>query len=392
MTNNSWRDLKLSEVVDIISGGTPKTSVSEYWSGPIPWLSVADFNNGKKFVSAAEKSITEIGLKNCSSKLLQKNDIIISARGTVGVVAMLEREMAFNQSCYGIRAKENSINEYIYYFLKSAVRDFLQVANGGVFDTITRQTFDEIEISLPPLPEQKAIAEVLTSLDDKIDLLHKQNKTLEQLAETLFRHYFIDNAKDDWEERPLDKIADFLNGLACQKYPPKNEIDKLSVLKIKELRSGFGEDCDWATTDAPTEYFVKSGDIIFSWSGSLLVKIYSGRNCILNQHLFKVTSPKYPKWFIYLWTKNHLEKFIEIAESKATTMGHIKRSDLSSSMVLVPSDDEIKEMDKIFTPTLEKIILNNGQISNIEKLRDQLLPKLMSGEVSLSPELRVSYV
>src|SRR5690625_3953024 len=113
-----WKEITLAEIVTLIGGGTPKTSVSEYWGGQIPWLSVVDFNNGKKYVFDTEKKITEKGLENSSTKLLEKGDIIISARGTVGVVAMLGKQMAFNQSCYGVRANKNSTNEYVYYLLK----------------------------------------------------------------------------------------------------------------------------------------------------------------------------------------------------------------------------------------------------------------------------------
>ena len=238
-----------------------------------------------------------------------------------------------------------------------------------------------LPVPLPSLREQEAITAVLASLDDKIDLLHRQNKTLESLAQTLFRHWFIDGAEDDWEERPLDEVADYLNGLACQKYPPENEAERLPVLKIKELRNGLSDQSDWATSNVSDEYIVENGDVIFSWSGSLMVKIWDGTSCVLNQHLFKVTSAEFPKWFYYLWTIYHLEKFIAIAASKATTMGHIKRGDLSNSMVLIPSQQELEKMDRAIAPLLDKLILNNRQIAKLTALRDTLLPKLMSGEV-----------
>ncbi|MDI3528016.1 MAG: type restriction enzyme subunit, partial [Tenuifilum sp.] len=222
---------------------------------------------------------------------------------------------------------------------------------------------------------------VLSSLDDKIDLLHRQNKTLEQMAETLFRQWFVEEADESWEKRPLSSIANFLNGLACQKYPPKNELEKLPVLKIKELRNGISDDCDFATTEVKPEYIVENGDIIFSWSASLMVKIWDGEKCVLNQHLFKVTSAEFPKWYYYLWTKYHLDRFMAIAKAQATTMGHIKRKDLDNAMVLVTTEDEMVQFSKIQTPIIEKIIENNIQIRTLEKLRDTLLPKLMSGEV-----------
>lgn len=382
---DNWKEYKLGEIIHLIGGGTPKTSVPEYWNGDIPWLSVSDFNNDLKYVYDAEKKITQLGLDNSSTKILSKEQIIISARGTVGVISMIGRDMAFNQSNYGIDGKEEFIeNHFLYYLLKDTVNIFISNSYGAVFNTITKRTFDQIDVTLPPIPEQKAIAEVLSSLDDKIDLLHRQNQTLEQMAETLFRKWFVEDANESWEERPLSGIATFLNGLACQKFPPKNEIDKLPVLKIRELKDGFTANSDWATTEIDKKYLVANGDIIFSWSASLLVKIWDGGDCVLNQHLFKVTSEEFPKWFYYLWSKYHLDQFIAIAKAHATTMGHIKRGDLDDAMVFVPSNIEIEEMNKTFEPIIDKIIANNKQLKSLKKLRDNLLPKLMSGEIRVN--------
>ena len=271
-----------------------------------------------------------------------------------------------------------------YYLISEYGQEEINIRNvGSTQPKLPLYNIKVIPIPLPPLSEQKAIALVLSSLDDKIDLLHRQNKTLEAVAETLFRQWFIEEAKEDWEEKPLDEIADYLNGLACQKFPFENDVDRLPVLKIKELRNGFTKNSDWVTSKVLEQYIVKNGDVIFSWSGSLLVKIWNGKNCVLNQHLFKVTSEKYPKWFYYFWTKHHLQKFISIAESKATTMGHIKRGDLHVVMVLVPSKEETEEMGIIMDPIVEKLIKNTKQICTLEQLRDTLLPKLMSGVVRM---------
>ena len=283
------------------------------------------------------------------------------------------------------KSKGHHVAKYLYYFLKNM--DLNQHAGGSSHPLVTQTLLNSLEVEYTISPsEQKTIASVLSSLDDKIDLLYRQNKTLEAMAETLFRQWFVEEVKEDWKEKPLDMIAEYLNGVACQKYPPKNNVDRLPVLKIKELRNGFTENSDWATTDVDEAYIVQSGDVIFSWSGSLMVKIWDGRKCVLNQHLFKVTSDKYPKWFIYLWTKCHLDKFIAIAESKATTMGHIKRKDLSHSMVLVPTEPELNNMNTIVCPIIDKIILNNAQLGTLEKIRNTLLPKLMSGEVRVEYE------
>lgn len=380
-----WKEYELGTIIDLIGGGTPKTNISEYWGGNINWLSVVDFNNGKKYVFDTEKKITESGLKNSSTKLLNKNDIIISARGTVGAIAMLGKEMTFNQSCYGVRGKEKYLDQdYLYYLLKDSVNNLLQISHGGVFDTITKETFNNIKILLPQISEQKAISNILSSLDSKIELLNLLNITIEKMMLTLFRHWFEENIKEEWESKSLSSIATFLNGLACQKFPPKNEIDKLPVLKIKELGNGISDSSDWATTDVKDEYIVHNGDVIFAWSASLMVKIWNGGDCILNQHLFKVSSNEYPKWFYYMWCKYHLDEFLAIAESHATTMGHIKRGDLDEAKVLIPSDEELDAMSEQMEPLIDKIIANNKQITSLTKLRDTLLPKLMSGEIRVN--------
>src|SRR2546426_155675 len=144
-----WRRTPLADAIEIIGGGTPKTSIPEYWDGDIPWLSVADFNTGHRWASTAAKSITGRGLNESATTILERGDIIISARGTVGVLAQVARPMAFNQSCYGIRARDNvAINDFIYYALYRAVAQMKQVAHGGVFDTVTRDTFNLLEIDL----------------------------------------------------------------------------------------------------------------------------------------------------------------------------------------------------------------------------------------------------
>ena len=170
---------KLSEIMEIIGGGTPKTSKSEYWNGNIPWLSVKDFNNNNRYVYETEKTITEEGLQNSSTKLLQKDDIIISARGTVGELAMIPYPMAFNQSCYGLRATPDIVDPtYLYYLLKYNIRLLLKNTHGSVFDTITRDSFSSIEVEIPEMKEQMRIASILSKFDDKIELNTRINKNL----------------------------------------------------------------------------------------------------------------------------------------------------------------------------------------------------------------------
>lgn len=170
---------KLSEIMFLIGGGTPKTTIPEYWNGDIPWLSVKDFNNDNRYVYTTEKSITQKGLENSSARLLMKDDTIISARGTVGEIAMIPFPMAFNQSCYGLRAKQNIVDPiFLYYLVKYNVHVLQQNTHGSVFDTITRDTFDGIEVEIPEMSAQRRIAGILSSVDDKIELNLQINDNL----------------------------------------------------------------------------------------------------------------------------------------------------------------------------------------------------------------------
>lgn len=277
-------------------------------------------------------------------------------------------------------------SRYLYYLLsQDDFFDYVMFGSKGCkMPRGDKAHIMDFVFSLPPLSEQQAIASILSSFDDKIDLLNRQNDTLEKMAETLFRKWFVVEAKEEWKEKPLSQIANFLNGLACQKFLPKDDIHKLPVLKIKELNNGITDDSDWATTDIDKDYIVENGDVIFAWSASLMVKIWNGEKCILNQHLFKVTSKDYPKWFYLMWCKRYLEEFKAIAITHATTMGHIKRGDLDRAFVAIPTQSELKNMTHKMQPIIDKFISNNKQICTLTALRDTLLPKLMSGDVKVN--------
>jgi type I restriction enzyme S subunit len=393
---SEWKEYKLGGVIELIGGGTPKTNNLSFWGGEIPWLSVVDFNNGRKYVSQTEKSITEDGLNNSSTKILDKGDIIISARGTVGVIAMLDKPMAFNQSCYGIRSKEKfSFNDYLYYLLKNTVAELSQFSHGGVFDTITRDTFNEIDILLPPLPEQKAIASVLSSLDNKIDLLHRQNATLEKMAETLFRQWFVEEAKEEWEEKKLDELltitsskrifyAEYVSS-GVPFYRSKEIIELrntgstkselyISNSRFEEIRSKFG---------SPQE-----GDILMTSVGTLGVA-YRVKSC--DNFYFKDGNLTWfkdfkdiPSSIIYLWLISKIGQ----EELNSITIGSTQQAltieGLKGIVFRIPPKKVIAKCEKEFDVIISKIDTNQQKIRILTSLRDTLLPKLMSGKVKIN--------
>jgi type I restriction enzyme, S subunit len=360
---SGWRECKLGEIITLEYG----KALQNYREGK--GIYVVFGTNGN------------IGLTD--TFIYDKPALIIGRKGAYRGVHLSIKPFFVIDTAFYTKNKIKDLDiVYLYYWFKCV--DINSMDSGSAIPSTSRDEIYELDILLPTPPEQKAIANVLSSFDDKIDLLHRQNKTLESIAETLFRQSFLEEVQEEWETRPLSSIAKFLNGLACQKNSPQNDIEKLPVLKIKELSSGITELSDWATSKVKPEYIVEFGDVIFAWSASLMVKVWDGERCVLNQHLFKVTSEDFPKWFYLMWCKHHLAEFISISSGHATTMGHIKRGDLDTAMVIVPSEHELKGMSKIMTPLLEKQIANAKQIKSLEKLRDTLLPKLMSGEVRVA--------
>jgi type I restriction enzyme, S subunit len=386
---SDWKVLKIGDIADVtkLAGYEYTKHFTYVEDGEIIALRALNVREGTLDLTDLKKIKKNVSDALIRSKLF-KGDILFTYVGAnIGQFAIVPENDKFHlaPNICRIRCSEKCNYYFLYsYFRTNVFRDSLEgYSHGSSQPTLPMGIIRKIPVPIPPLKNQLQITSTLSSIDNKIDLLNRQQITLDKLLETLFRKWFIEDPNTSWESLPLSKVSNFLNGLACQKYPPKNEIDKLPVLKIRELSNGVTNNSDWASTDVKPEYIVRNGDVIFAWSASLMVKIWDGQDCILNQHLFKVTSEDYPKWFYYLWCKHHLAEFISIAASHATTMGHIKRGDLDEAKVLIPSPEELAVMTEQAEPLIDKIIANNIQINTLTKLRDSLLPKLMSGEVTV---------
>ena len=384
---NEWKIYKLSEIGTIIGGATPSTSNPHYYGGQIPWITPKDLStlNGR-FIEKGERNITEKGLSSCSAQLLPQGSILFTSRAPIGYVAIAKNPITTNQGFKSIVPNEKVNNIFLYYLMVYNKSNIEAMGSGTTFKEVSGSTMKKVEIKIPNIDVQKRIASILASLDDKIELNRRINDNLEEQAKALFNHYFIQNTENlgEWQDGVLTDIAQYLNGLAMQKYPAMPNEAGLPVLKIKELGQGQCDtNSDRCSSLIKPEYIISDGTIIFSWSGTLLVDIWCGGKCGLNQHLFKVSSAKYPQWFVFYWTKHHLNKFIRIAKDKAVTMGHIKRCDLEISKVKIPSKQALVNLDKLFSPIFNRMVTCRIENRKLSSLRDTLLPKLMSGEISV---------
>ena len=373
---------KLSEVMDLIGGGTPKTSKLEYWNGDIPWLSVKDFNNGFRYVYETEKSITQLGLENSSTKLLQKGDIIISARGTVGEIATIPFPMAFNQSCYGLRAKSGIVtSDYLYYLIKHNVSVLKKNTHGSVFDTITRSTFDNIEVEIPSIEIQEKITSILSDCDDKIELNNAINNNLEQQAQAIYQQMFVDNPSPEWKEGTLSDIADITMGQSPS-GSSYNEESNGTIFFQGRAEFGFRFPTVRLFTTEPKR-MACANDTLMSVRAPVGDLNVAHTDCCIGRGLAAIHSKTNHQSFV-LYTMFSLKKQLDVFNGEGTVFGSINRNSLNEMPILIPSDEKLDEFEGIVAPMDTAIRNNYDEICRLEQIRDSLLPKLMSGELDVS--------
>jgi len=389
--SDDWKSYKLSEIITLIGGGTPKTTNTEYWGGDIPWLSVKDFNNDFRYVYTTEKTITRLGLEQSSTTLLQKDDIIISARGTVGETAMIPYPMAFNQSCYGIRAKWDLVDSiFLYYLLKNSIKTLKNNAHGSVFDTITRDTFDGISIALPPLPIQKKIAAILSSLDDKIEQNTRMNKVLEEIARALFQRWFVAFEFPDAEGKPYKsaggKMVESEMGMVPEGWRVGTIGDVVKITSGKRpLRkeSELSPECNIPILGASSVMGYTS-DVLYN--EPILVTGRVGTHGIIQ----KSNTPCWPsdntlvitsRWYEFAYQELLLVDYKNM--NRGSTQPLITQGDLKKILIILPSETNMNLFESMMSGIASQINLNIDQSGVLSNLRDNLLPKLVSGEIEI---------
>ena len=412
-----WNCVSMTDIVDIQGGAQPPASEfsDKQLPGYIRFVQIRDFDNDnhETYIKDSKR------WKKCN-----KSDVMIARYGAAIGRICRGQAGAYNVALAKVMPSKSVDINFIYYLLKSdwfqqpIIRSSGRSAQAG----FNKSDLSVIKLPHPPLPEQRRIAHILGTLDDKIENNRKTAKTLEAMAQAIFQSWFVDfdpvRAKmagespesickrlkltpeilnlfpdrlvdselgeipEGWEVKPLESVANFLNGLAMQKFPSRGPEDTLPVIKIAQLRSGSLVGADHSSRDIEPQYIVHDGDILFSWSGSLECVLWSGGTGALNQHLFKVT-PKatYPRWIVYFGIHHHLSYFREIAAGKATTMGHIQRHHLSDTVLTIPSRMNLETISKPVQAMFEAVWKKISEAKKLSDIRDTLLPKLISGEI-----------
>ena len=383
---SEWQNFKLREVGTLQRGRSrhrPRYAF-HLFNGPYPFIQTGEVREARKYVSTFENTYSEAGL--AQSKLWPKGTLCITIAANIAELAILGFDACFPDSVLGFIPDETRSDlDFVYYTLTHFQKQLKHIGEGSVQDNINLGTFEDIEFPFPSLPEQKAIASVLSSLDDKIDLLHRQNKTLEAMAETLFRQWFIEEAKEDWEYVELGSVVETSSGgTPSRKEMSYYENGSIHWVKSKELNGSFITETEEMITDEA----VKKSSAKLLPAYSTLIAMYGAtvgeyalitKTMTCNQAVCALKENEaYPYTFIFMYVKNQKDELINQAVGSAQQ----NISQILIKKLPIPTcTARINEYHQLVIPWFKKMQLNVEQIQILEKLRDTLLPKLMSGEV-----------
>jgi type I restriction enzyme S subunit len=399
----------LGDIGNIITGKTPPTNNPNNYGNDYMFIGPTDLH--KHFIiNKSEKMISKQGLESIKGSILNDLSILVGCIGwDMGNVGLVKEKCATNQQINAITNIKDVFNPYYIYYWLTGKKEFLFKQASVTRTPILRKSdFSKISINIPKKTIQDRVALFLFSLDSKIELNNRINAELESLAKTIYDYWFVQfdfpNADGKpykssggemvyveelkreipagWKVDSLWKIANYFNGLPMQNNRPIDD-NYLRVIKIREMNEGFSENTEFAKADIPKEAIVEDGDILFSWSATLDVKMWTQGKGALNQHIFKVTSNKFPKTFYYYELKNYLNHFKMMAERRKTTMGHITQEHLKQSRIVIPPNELVNQAHTMLTPMFEKRILLDKENQQLTQLRDWLLPMLMNGQVSI---------
>ena len=377
-----WNRVPLIDYIELIGGGTPKTTVPEYWNGNIPWLSVKDFNNDKRYVYSTEKHISQSGFENSPTKMLHKDDIIISARGTVGEIAMIPFDMAFNQSCYGIRASRGIDQPFLYYLLKNCISQLKRMTHGSVFDTITRDTFANIEVDIPDAETQKRISSVLADIDNKIEVNDAINDNLQQQAAALFSSLYD---RSNTEVRFTDLIQilgggtpktgenTYWNGNIAF-FTPKDVGTPYTLITEKTISKEGLSHCNSRLYPVNTVFVTARGTV-----GKVGM---SGVPMAMNQSCYALVGKETHQLLVYFYTLKAVDRLKH--KASGAVFDAITTRDFESEQIMKLSDDDATAFLRVAEPMFQEVLNNNIENLRLSTLRDSLLPKIMSGEIDVS--------
>ena len=386
---NLFRRMKLSEIGQIVAGGTPKTKIEEYWNGDVPWITPKDLSShAGMYISRGERNISQVGLDNSSAKLLPKGTVLFTSRAPIGYVAIARNEVTTNQGFKSIISDDENDNIFIYYLLKNNIDLIENHANGSTFKEISGSVMKSLEFGIPSLREQKAIAHILSTLDEKIEVNNQINKTLENMAQAIFKQWFVDFEFSNEDGEPYKSSGGEMIDSELGEIPEGGETVKLGdYVEVK-----YGKD----------HKKLVEGDFPVYGSGGIMryvdTFLYSGESVLIprkgtlgnvmyvNEAFWSVDTMFYTVMrtrniakFIYLFLNRIDLKSMNVGSAVPSMTTNI----LNNMKIIKPPSQILEQFDSLIAPMFQMIKHNKEENKTLEDIRDALLPKLLSGDLEL---------
>ena len=390
-------EVVLNDICELIVD-CPHSTAYDEGSG-YPLVRTPNIGRGRLIYSGMHRVCEEVYNKRNARAIPQTNDLIFAREATAGNVALIREgeKVCLGQRTVLIRPNANLVNPaFLTYHLLAPEQQYklLSTANGATVAHVNMPTIRNLKLSLPPLATQHRIATILSRYDSLIENYQKQIKLLEEAAQRLYKEWFVDlrfpghentnivdGVPEGWEKKSIGEIGEYLNGFA---FKPSDWQDLgKPIIKIKEMGNGVTNETPRNSGErVPAKYLIKAGDLLFSWSATLMVIIWSGEEGWLNQHLFKVTPVKgIDREFLLQSISNAIVEFQNL--TTGSTMKHIQRNKLDQVFVNVPNAEIMKRYSDISEKTRSNILSLQSQLRLLTEARDRLLPKLMSGEITV---------
>lgn len=382
-----WREVKISDLGDVVGGATPSTSRDDYYNGEIPWITPKDLSDHKsRFINRGERNITLEGLRSCSTQILPKNTVLFSSRAPIGYVAIAANDLCTNQGFKSVIPNDKTDFMFLFYLLKYNKDAIENMASGTTFKEVSGATMRKIVVRVPDLETQKKIAKVLSALDDKIELNNQINKNLEEQAQALYNSWFVDFepfggvVPADWAQADIYSLAEVIYGAPFASKYFNNTGDGIPIIRIRDLEEQ--KFITYTTEKHSKGYLLQKGDIVVGMDGEFRPYIWGNSQAWLNQRVcvFKNKRPN-GKAFLYYTIKPLL---LAIEQTQvATTVIHIGKKDFDLFKVTLPANEILDKFDNITTPIIDQIVQNTFENKILCDIRETLLPKLMSGEIDV---------
>jgi len=405
MNQVGWKTYKLSEVAEIVGGGTPSTTIDKYWNGSIPWLTPKDLTNYVfKYITKGERLITELGLKNSSTKLLTKDTVLLTSRAPIGYLAIAKNPLCTNQGFKSLIPDQSKVDpNFLYYLIKNNIEFIKSLGTGTTFSEVSGGTLKEIKFNFPiDVLEQTRIASILSSLDDKIELNLQMNKTLEAIAQAIFKEWFVDfrfpgsdgvlvdGLPRGWRKSTIESIAKYTQ----YGYTQSSSVEEIGpkFLRITDIQYGT---VDWdqvpycSINDKELEkYRIQDHDIFVARTGVSTgenIYIIEPPRSVFASYLIRIKFTK-PEIAFYVGKFMRRQEYFNYIASSigGSAQPNANAKTLTNIQIIVPEDKILRHYFELIFPIEKRIVRNLKENQTLSQLRDTLLPKLMTGKIRVA--------